>query len=106
MHISTLNHDLKTILLGEILKKENCLLYLSLKRGNMKKRIISIFLVVTLIIIIGFLSFIRAGTPHGVIGFINNSTDGVDANGADVNFSIFRTGLGYYCVLTDVVGES
>ncbi len=67
----------------------------------MKKVIISIFLVVTFLI--GASLFIHAGTPHGVIGYITNSSDGVDANGANVNFSVSR-GASNICNLTDTVG--
>lgn len=41
-----------------------------------------------------------AGTQHGVNGLVNNATDGTNANGADVTFTISRIN----CVLNDTVG--
>ncbi|MCX6742548.1 MAG: hypothetical protein NTX24_05275 [Candidatus Pacearchaeota archaeon] len=69
----------------------------------MKKTLIFIFLVLTFLISASII--INARTPHGVIGYVQNASDGTDANGADVNFSIFRGGNNI-CNLTDTIGIS
>jgi hypothetical protein len=71
----------------------------------MKKDLTLIVLIVILSVSILVIPIINAGTPHGVIGFVDNATDHTDANGATVTFRVFHSGSNY-CNLTDTVGKN
>ena len=69
---------------------------------KMKKRLILILLVI--VFLLGISVITHAGTPHGVIGFVNNASDGTDVHNAAVNFSVINSTGQIYCTLTDTVG--
>lgn len=71
----------------------------------MKKTLIGILMIVYLImILLSTTEIVKAGTPHGVIGYIADSLDGEDADNSNVNFSLINSSDMVYCLLTDVVG--
>lgn len=73
----------------------------------MNKLLWSILIVASVILICFFLQSALAGTQHGVNGFVNNSTDGVDAKNANVTLDVNYAGNNStYCTLYDIVGVS
>lgn len=70
-------------------------------RRAVVRSLLTILIILALILLAAYVS---AGTQHGVNGFVNNASDGTDANGATVTFEVYNS-TGYkYCTLQDVVG--
>ncbi|MGB9707772.1 MAG: hypothetical protein ACPLXC_00360 [Candidatus Pacearchaeota archaeon] len=72
----------------------------------MRREYLVLLLALMFVLPVSFISSINyalAGTQHGVNGFVNNASDGTDANGAQVTLNVTRNNISY-CILSDTVG--
>lgn len=72
----------------------------------MKKPFLMLLLIsiLSLVAVSFYASHVLAGTQHGVNGMVNNASDGTDANGATVTFTVKNSTNHTYCTLSDEVG--
>lgn len=63
-----------------------------------------VLLLIISVVAISFITYVSAGTQHGVNGMVNNASDGTDANGATVTFTVKNATNHTYCTLYDEVG--